>query len=77
MTWESNMTRQQKEQYALDLYQKGKTVREISQLTHMSFREIGAVTKAYKQEIERENGQLEKKDDIKSKSEITQAIKLF
>ncbi len=43
----------------------------------MSFREIGLVTKAYKDEIERQNGQLEEADDIKSKSKTTRAIKLF
>jgi hypothetical protein len=30
------MIREQKEQYALDLYQKGETVREIAQMTCMS-----------------------------------------
>ena len=43
----------------------------------MSFREIGAITKPYKQKIEQENGQLEEADNIKSKSKTTQAIKLF
>jgi hypothetical protein len=51
MAWESNMTREQKEQYALDLYQKGNKVREIAQLTRMSFGDIGAITKAYKEKI--------------------------
>jgi hypothetical protein len=57
------MTRDQKEN-VLELYQQGRTVRHIAQLTH----EIGAITNAYKQEIEQENFQLEEKDDIKSKS---------
>jgi hypothetical protein len=72
------MTRDQKEQYVLELYQKGKTIREIAQTARMSFSAIGTILKEYKQEIERENGQLEERnDDIKSKSKITQAIKLF
>jgi hypothetical protein len=44
MEWESNMTKDQKKQYVLELYQQGRTVRHIAQLTHMSFREIGAIT---------------------------------
>jgi hypothetical protein len=43
----------------------------------MSFRDIGAITNRYKEKIERENGQLEDKNDIKSKSKTTQAIKMF
>jgi hypothetical protein len=41
---------------------------------HMSFRDIGAIINKWK---ERENGQLDENDDIKSKSKTTQAIKLF
>ena len=80
MAWESNMTRDQKEKYVLELYQQGRTVRHIARLTHMSFSQIGAITKAYKEEIERESGQSEMRNDdsdIKSKSKTTQAIKLF
>ena len=43
----------------------------------MSFRDIGAITNKVKSEVERERGQLEENDDIKSKSKITQAIKMF
>jgi 5-methylcytosine-specific restriction endonuclease McrBC regulatory subunit McrC len=45
----------------------------------MSFSQIGTITKAYKEEIERENGQVgaDNYDNIKSKSKTTQAIKLF
>ncbi|MGN6631091.1 MAG: hypothetical protein ACTHKP_02470 [Nitrososphaeraceae archaeon] len=75
------MTRDQKEQYVLELYQKGKNIREIAQLVRMSFSAIGTIIKVYKQEIERENGQLEDRNDgdydIKSKSKTTQAIKMF
>ncbi len=65
MTWQSNMTRDQKEKYVLELYQQSRRARHIAQIMHMSFREIGAITKPYKQKIEQENGQLEEKDDIK------------
>jgi hypothetical protein len=43
----------------------------------MSFRDIGVITKEYKDRIERENGQIQVKDDMKSKSKETQAMKLF
>ena len=71
------MTRDQKVQYVIQLYTEGKTFKEISQLTHMSFRDIGVITNKYKDRIERENGQIQVKDDMKSKSKETQAMKLF
>ena len=40
-------------------------------------KDIGAITNKVKSEVERERGQLEENDDIKSKSKITQAIKMF
>jgi hypothetical protein len=42
-----------------------------------TFRDIGAITNRVKLEVERERGQLEEEDDIKSKSKTTQGIKLF
>jgi hypothetical protein len=77
--WQSNMTRDQKEQYVLDLYEQGKTIRQIAQFTHISFRDIGAIIKKYKEAIEQENGVMDDGDDynIKSKSKTTQAIKMF
>jgi predicted HTH domain antitoxin len=77
MEWNSNMTRDQKEQYVIELYQKGKTIREIAKLVHMSFSSIASVIKNYKEKIELENGQLEEKDDIRLKTKSTQAIKMF
>ena len=71
------MSRGQKEQLVLGLYHEGKTMRDIAELTHMSFRDIGAITNKYKEKIERENGQIQVKDDMKSKSKETQAMKLF
>ena len=43
----------------------------------MSLRDIGAITNKAKLQAERERGQLGEDDDIKTKSKITQAIKLF
>ena len=73
------MTRAQKERYVRELYKQDKKIREIIQRVHMSPRDIGAIIKKVKLEVERERGQLEEKDDydIESKSKNTQAIKLF
>lgn len=72
------MNREEKEQYVIQLYNENKSTREIAKLTHMSFRDIGAITKKVKLEADGERGgQLEEDEDIKSKSKTTQAIKLF
>ena len=39
------LTRQEREQTVLDLYNQGKTIREIAKEIRMSFRDIGAVLK--------------------------------
>ncbi|MGC2573140.1 MAG: hypothetical protein WA364_16635 [Candidatus Nitrosopolaris sp.] len=70
MTW--LLSREEREQYVIQLYKENKSVREIAKLMHMSFRDIGAITKKVKSEVE-----LDEDDDIKSKSKTTQAIKLF
>jgi hypothetical protein len=44
---------------------------------HMSFSDIGAIIKKVKLEADRERGQVEENDNIKSKSKTTQAIALF
>jgi hypothetical protein len=70
------MNRQEKERYVIQLYKEGKTVRKIAELTHMSFRDMGIITKKVKLETDGGRGSLED-DDIKSKSKTIQAIKLF
>ena len=37
------LTRQEKEQKVLDLYNEGKTIREIAKELRMSFRDIGSI----------------------------------
>ena len=72
------MNRAEKEEYVIRLYKENMSTREIAKLTHMSFRDIGAITKKVKLEADRgSGGQLEEDEDIKSKSKTTQAIKLF
>ena len=70
------MNRVEKEEYVIRLYKENRSTREIAKLMHMSFRDIGAITKKVKSEAG-ERGPLEEDDDVKSKSKITQAIKLF
>src|SRR5215831_18149284 len=72
-----NMNREQKVQYVIQLWKEGKTIREIAELVHMSFRDIGAITNKVKLEADGERGPLQEDDDVKSKSKSTQAIKLF
>jgi hypothetical protein len=71
------MSRVEKEECVIRLYKEDKSTREIAKLMHMSFRNIGAITKKVKLEADGERSQLEEDDDLKSKSKITQAIALF
>jgi predicted HTH domain antitoxin len=74
------MTRAQKKQYVIQLHEEGKDFKQIAKLAHMSLRDITAIVKEHQDKIERENGQLEERDDdydFKSKSKATQATKLF
>src|SRR5215469_8829904 len=71
------MNREEKEQYVIQLYKENKSTREIAKLAHVSFRDIGLITKKAKLEADGERGQLEEDDGIESKSKATQAIKLF
>ena len=41
------LTRQEKEQHILDLYNQGYNTRTIAQETHTSFRDIGAILKRW------------------------------
>jgi hypothetical protein len=77
LAWLLDMSRKEKEEYVIRLYNENKSTREIAKLMHMSFRDIGTITNKVKSEVEREKGHLDEEDDIKSKSKTTQAIKLF
>src|SRR5215207_8666950 len=66
------LTRQEKEKLVIDLYNQGKTIREISKEARMSFRDIGAILK--KASGEREENP-DKERSLLSPS--TQAYRLF
>src|SRR5215831_12758750 len=73
------MNRTEKEQYVIQLYKEGKSIREIAELVHMSFRDIGAIIKKKVKLVEAdgERDPLKENHDVRSKSKTTQAIKLF
>jgi hypothetical protein len=74
------MTKAQKEQYVIQLYEEDKNYNDIAKLAHKSIRDVSAIIKRHQEKIERENGQVEETNedyDIKSKSKNTQAIKMF
>ena len=80
----SMLTRQEREQAVLNLYNQGKTIREIAKEIRMSFRDIGTVLKKEEKENERQKRQLENNiassgsdNDQRDSSSSTQAYKLF
>ena len=65
------LTRQEKERLVIELYNQGKTIRDIAKELRISFRDIGTVLK-------KASGEKEEKQDIKeSLSLSTQAYHLF
>jgi hypothetical protein len=73
------MSREEKEQYVIRLYKENRTFRQIAELMHMSFRDIGKIINKLKKEAELERGYTNDGEEIdtKAKSKTTQAIKLF
>src|ERR1051326_2404188 len=65
------LTREQKERHVLDLYNEGKSTREIAQIAHMSFRDIGFIIDKKEKEQESKEGQ------TRQGFLSTQAYKLF
>jgi hypothetical protein len=66
------LTRQEKERLVIESYNQDKTIREISKIARMSFRDIGAILK-------KESGDKEEKDKEQSSllSPSSQAYQLF
>jgi transposase len=76
-------TRQERERLVLDLYNQGKTIREIAKEVRMSFRDIGAILN---KTVEEKAGGIKQQDDAEEHREqeqqqylslSTQAYKLF
>jgi hypothetical protein len=66
------LNKKEKEQLVIDLHQQGKTVREIAQQVHMSFKDIGTI-------IRKVDGRDDDVDanDLTNKSKSTRALFLF
>ena len=62
---DENLNRFEKEKKVIELYKEGKTIREISQVVHMAFRDIGKVIKKYVEESD-ENKKQQKQISIKA-----------
>jgi hypothetical protein len=68
------MNREEREQYVIQLYKEGRTVRQIAGLVHMSFRDIGVIVNKAKLQAERERGYT---TDEEPKSSESRAFKMF
>src|SRR5215207_2405685 len=65
------LTRQEKEQFVINLYNQGNTIRDIAKEARMSFRDIGAILK-------KASGEMEEKQDIKESLSLSnKAYRLF
>src|SRR5215831_5926092 len=69
------MTRAEKEEYVIQLWKAGRIVKQIAELVHMSFRDIGAITNKAKSQAERERGIAP--EDTQPKSPESRAFKMF
>src|SRR5215216_4689789 len=67
------LTRQEKERLVIDLYNQGRTIRDIAKELRMSFRDIGSILKKASGEME-EN---QDKEQLSLLSPSTQAYRLF
>ena len=72
MDW---LSKAEKEEVVIQLYKENKSFREIATLMHMSFRDIGAITKKVELQAARERGCIA--EDTQPKSKESQAFKLF
>ena len=67
------LTRQEREQAVLSLYNQGKTIREIAKELRMSFRDIGVVLKKEEKEKEKERQKRQLDNDSSTYSDSTQS----
>jgi hypothetical protein len=73
----SIITRQERERLVLDLYNQGKTFREIAKQARMSFRDIGIILNNVVQEEKIEGSKEEQQQQVEHLSLSTQSYKLF
>ena len=53
MSWLLDMTREEREQSVIRLYNEGRTFKDIAKEIHMSFRDIGAIIERYSMSFRR------------------------
>ena len=73
------LSRTEKEQRVIELYQQGKTIREIAREVHMSFGNIGSIIRKGNRTEEDDNKPKEQQDKLPltTLSKDSQAFKLF
>ena len=71
---EDKLNRFEKEKRVIELYKDGQTIREISQVVHMAFRDISQITKKFIEDTD-ENKKLQKKISIEALSLFHQGKK--
>jgi hypothetical protein len=69
------MNREEREEYVIQLWKAGRTVRDIAKHVHMSFSQIGAITNKVKSQADRERGY--SAEEPQPKSDESRAFKLF
>ena len=62
---DENLNRFEKEKKVIELYKEGRTIREISPVVHMAFRDIGKLIKKYVENTD-ENKKIQKQISIKA-----------
>jgi hypothetical protein len=79
MAWLLDMTRAEKEQYVRELYKQNRTVRQIAEIMHMNFGNIGKIIREFKKEAGIERGHTDEQETDKNehKSRESQAFKMF
>ena len=71
------LTRQEREYTVLNLYNQGRTIRDIAKELRMSFRDIGAILKKEEKEKERQKRQLENNTTPNSDSDLEQNVLIY
>jgi hypothetical protein len=71
---DEKLNRFEKEKKVIELYKEGRTIREISQVVHMAFRDIGKLIKKYVEDTD-ENKKLQKKISIEALTLFNQGKK--
>jgi ribosomal protein L22 len=67
------LNKKEKEELVIKLHQENKTIRQIAEIVHMSFKDIGAIIRKLDGRTNDDNNDI----DLSNKSKATQAMFLF